>query len=426
MPPSDPVLWIGIDWADQKHCLVTCLPNGSQRQMHWIEQKPQALDDFFLGLRKKHPNGHLSVVLEQKRGALLYALLKYDFLRLFPVNPRCLADFRDALRASGAKDDPTDAELLSLLGAKHGEHLRELKLDDPATRQLILLGEQRRDIIDEQTALSNKLTDALKCYYPLAGELFAEDIVSPLALAFLKRWPNLSAAKKAKEGVLRAFFHAQNCRSEEKIQLRLEAIKAAKPLTEDASLIRTMELLVKSLGERLKAVQWSIELYDERIAEVFATHAKASVFASFPGAGKVLAPRLAAAFGTRSENFPSPTSMQCWSGVAPVLKKSGKTEVVLFRWARPIFLHQTFVEYARSSVKYSDWAQAFFNEKVQKGWGRFRIYRALAFKWIRIMWCCWRNNEKYDEAQYLKTLQKRGIKTYSGLSAKATAPSTPA
>ena len=113
--------------------------------------------------------------------------------------------------------------------------------------------------------------------------------------------------------------------------------------------------------------------------------------------------------------------MQCWSGVAPVKKQSGKTKIVSFRWARPVFLHQTFVEYARSSVKYSDWARAFFQERVDKGWSKFRIYRALAFKWIRILWRCWKNNEEYNEAKYLQSLQKRGIKTYAGLAVSPTA-----
>ena len=95
------------------------------------------------------------MVLEQSRGALLYALLKYSFLRLYPVNPRCLADFRNAMIASGAKGDPSDADLLCELGCKHGERLRELELeDDEATRQLVLLNEHRRGIVDEQTASS--------------------------------------------------------------------------------------------------------------------------------------------------------------------------------------------------------------------------------------------------------------------------------
>jgi transposase len=418
---QDVVLWVGVDWADQKHCLVTCLPDSSVRQMHWVDQKPQSLDDFFLGLHQKYPQGRIGVVLEQSRGALLYAMLKYGFLRRYPVNPRCLSDFRKAMRVSGAKDDPSDADLLCEMGCKHSERLREFELNDEATRQLVLLTEQRRGIVDEQTGLSHQLSSALKCSYPLALELFANGITAPIALAFLKRWPNLAALQKTKAGVLRAFFYAHNGRSEEKIQERLEAIKSAKPLTEDAAILLPMELLVRTLIQRLEAVQECISAYDEQIKAVFQIHPKAKVFASFPGAAKVLAPRLAAAFGTIEANFPSPFEMECWSGVGPIQKQSGQSQVVQWRWARPKFLHQTFVEFARSSVIYCDWAREFFNEHAAKGWGKFQIYRALAFKWIRILWRCWKDNTEYDEARYLQSLQKRGVKTYAALYSEATA-----
>jgi transposase len=415
VPAKDIVLWLGIDWADQKHCLVSCLPDGSERKLHWVDQKPQKLDDFFMELAKKHPTGRTGVVLEQSRGALLYALLKYPLLRLYPVNPRCLADFRKAMIASGAKGDPSDADLLCELGCKPGERLRELELEDEATRQLVLLNEHRRDIVDEQTALGNQLRSALKCYSPLILELFEDDLVAPLVLDFMERWPNLAAAQKAKPGTLRAFFHKSNSRSEEKIQPRINAIHEAKPLTQDAAVISSTQLLVQTLIVRLRAVQASIALYDERIKGVFASHAKAQVFASFPGAGPVFGPRLAAAFGSSPANFPDPYSMLCWSGVAPVQEQSGKTKVAKGRWARPKFLHQTFVEYARTSVRFSAWAKEFFDSRVEKGWSKFRIYRALAYKWIRILWRCWKDNVCYDEAKYLAALQKRGLKLYTNL-----------
>jgi transposase len=414
-PPTDIVLWVGVDWADRKHCLVTRRPDGSESRLHWVDHKPEHLDDFFLKLRQNYPDGRIGLVVEQSRGALLYALLKYSFLRLYPINPRCLADFRKAMIASGAKGDPADADLLCEMGCKHSEYLREFELQDQATRQLALLTPQRRGIVDEQTALSNQLTSALKCYYPLVLDLFVEGISAPTALDFLKRWPNLESLQKAKPSVLRAFFYAHNSRSEDKIQQRLEAIAAAKPLTQDPAIVLPMQLQVQTLIERLKAVQKSISAYDARIQEVFAGHAKARVFASFPGAGPVLAPRLAAAFGAAEANFPTAFPMLCWSGVAPVKQQSGKTELTLWRWARPKFLHQTFVEFARHSVLQSGWAREFFNDRLAKGWGKFRIYRALAFKWIRILWRCWKLNIEYNETTYLLGLQKRGVKTYSGL-----------
>jgi len=415
---QDIVLWVGADWADQKHCLVTRRPDGSQSQLHWIDHQPEHLDDFFLGLRQKYPTGRIGLVLEQSRGALLYGLLKYSFLRIYPINPRCLADFRKAMTASGAKGDPGDADLLCEMGCKHGERLREFEFHDSATRQLVLLTEQRRGIVEEQTALSNQLTSALKCSYPLPLDLFADDITAPVALDFLKRWPDLAAVQRAKPSVLRAFFYAHHSRSEERIQERLAAIAAGKPLTEDAAILSPMQLLVQTLIERLKAVQKSIAVYDARIQEIFASHAKAKVFASFPGAGPVMAPRLAAAFGTAEANFPIPFAMHCWSGVAPVKQQSGKSELVLWRWARPKFLHQTFVELARHSVLQSAWAQEFFKQHVAKGWSKFRIYRALAFKWIRILWRCWKDNTEYDETKYLRNLQKRGVNAYASLYSK--------
>jgi transposase len=279
----------------------------------------------------------------------------------------------------------------------------------------VLLNEHRRGIVDEQSGLSNQLGSALKCYYPLILELFGEDLVAPIALDFMERWPNLAAAQKAKPGVLRSFFHKHNSRSEEKIQARVKAIGDAKPLTEDVAVISCLQLLVQTLIARLRSVQASIACYDEQTRVVFAGHAKAQVFASFPGAGAVLGPRLAAAFGTSLANFPTAESMLCWSGVAPVQMASGKSKAVLRRWARPTFLHQTFVEYARISVLFCPWAQAFFKAHAEKGWGKFRIYRALAFKWIRIMWRCWTDNVQYDEATYLAGLQKRGVQLYASL-----------
>lgn len=37
-----------------------------------------------------------------------------------------------------------------------------------------------------------------------------------------------------------------------------------------------------------------------------------------------------------------------------------------------------------------------------------RIIRSLAFKWIRIMFRCWKTNTPYDEPKYLEALKRRG------------------
>jgi hypothetical protein len=137
----------------------------------------------------------LGVCLEQSRGPVLYALLKYDFLALYPVNPRALADFRRAFAVSGAKDDPGDADLLGEMGEKHHQRLRPLAVEDQATRQLRLLVEGRRTVVEDRTGLVNRLGATLKCYYPLALDLVGEDLAAPEPVDPLEDWIRLPAGE---------------------------------------------------------------------------------------------------------------------------------------------------------------------------------------------------------------------------------------
>jgi hypothetical protein len=41
------------------------------------------------------------------------------------------------------------------------------------------------------------------------------------------------------------------------------------------------------------------------------------------------------------------------------------------------------------------------------------ILRALAFKWIRVLWKCWATNTIYDEPKYLRQLHRRKSPTQS-------------
>ena len=353
--------------------------------------------------------------IEQARGPVIYALMKYEFVLIYPINPRSLADFRRAFTVSGAKSDPRDADLLCEFGAKHHDRLRPLQAEDAVTRQLRLEVEARRDFVDERTAGLNQLTATLKSYYPLALELFGEHLHGPMALEFLRRWPNLARLQRVKPGVLRAFFYKHNSHSEEKIQQRLEAIKNAVALTEDAAIINALELKVQCLIRQIAAVEKSIAEFDARIESTFQKQSERMIFDALPGAGAVLAPRLAAVFGTQRENWSAAGELQCWSGVAPVRKQSGNKNTVHFRRARPIFIHQSVIEFAKCSILFCPWARLLYEHQVSNGKSKFAAIRMVAFKWLRILFRCWKDKVAYDETKYLRTLQRRGIKLYECL-----------
>jgi len=103
---------IGIDWSDAKHdiCLVETA-TGTQ-ELSVVKHTPESLNEWARALRSRFGGERIAVCLEQSRGSLIYALLKYDFLTLYPINPQMLSRFREAFTPSRAKDDPTDAEYL--------------------------------------------------------------------------------------------------------------------------------------------------------------------------------------------------------------------------------------------------------------------------------------------------------------------------
>ena len=120
-------------------------------------------------------------------------------------------------------------------------------------------------------------------------------------------------------------------------------------------------------------------------------------------------PRLIAAFGTRRERFDNAYQMQCYSGIAPVKEASGRTQRVHFRWACPKFLRQTFHEFALHSIGQSEWARAYYQHlRDDQKKSHHTAVRALAYKWIRIIFRCWKDSKPYDEQVYLQSLRRRG------------------
>jgi transposase len=153
--------------------------------------------------------------------------------------------------------------------------------------------------------------------------------------------------------------------------------------------------------------------YDQQIASLFARHADYQIWESFPGAGAALAPRLAAAWGTQRDRFESSEAMAAYSGIAPVKEASGRSVWIHMRGACPKFLRQTFHELARTSLSFCVWAQCYYQMQLQRGKGRHAAFRALAFKWQRIMWRCWQDHVPYNDLKYVESLKRDNNELYS-------------
>jgi transposase len=385
---NDYAAFIAIDWADRKHAFSIQVAGERKKETGTLEQKPEVIGPWVAKLRERFGGRPVAVGVEQSRGALIHALLTYDFMVLYPLHPSTVAKFREAFKSSGSKNDPLDTDQILQILTKHLDLLKPLNPDTEDTRLLARLVEDRRKAVDLRTSYIQALTADLKEYFPQALELVNGNLASRLAGDFLMKWPTFEAFQQAKPTTIKRFYYGHNIRSPQVIesgsrlsQMYAQLIQTANPVIED---------------------------YDQRIAKIFDAHPEAHLFNHLPGAGPALAPRLCAFFGTDRSRYEAAENVQSFTGIAPVTKSSGKTKVVYFRMACPKFDRQTFHEFARLSILNCQWARNYVDYYSAKGKKFQTVIRALAYKWIRILWKCWKERTPYDENRYMEVLKKRG------------------
>ncbi len=200
---------IGLDWADKEHSIHLQAKDGKLEHMT-LEQKPHVLHEWIAQLQQRFRGQKVAIAIEQRKGAVIHGLMMYDFIVLYPINPKALARYREAFRTSGAKDDPDDSQLLLDLVSKHRDKLRAWVPDTVEARKLQLLCEQRRKIVNHRVALTNRITSLLKQYFPQALD-WVGDVASIQACDFLANWSELSAVQRARKETLRNFYRRHNC-----------------------------------------------------------------------------------------------------------------------------------------------------------------------------------------------------------------------
>ncbi len=342
-----------LDWADQKHDWALQAADSEQEQVEQgeLENTPEAVEAWAAGLAQRFGGRPIAAALEQAR-------------------------------------------------------LRVWRPDTVETRTLQFLVEQRRRMVDEKTRQSHRLRDELKLYFPQILAWF-EEVDSTLVGDLLERWPTIEQLQKARPLTLRQFFSQHNCRSAQLIEQRLEQIRKALPATHDQAVIQSSVSGARILVQLIATLRKGIAELDRQIAGLFAHHPEFPLFNSLPGAGPALAPRLLAALGTQRDRYRSAYEIHCYSGIAPVLERSGHSEWTHVRRACPKFLRQTFHEWAGHSIGSSQWAREFYQHQRAKNKSHHAAVRALAFKWIRILYRCWKDRTPYDEARHLQTLRRR-------------------
>jgi transposase len=400
--PIVPTLFVGVDWADQKHDVYWITADG--RDGHRvIEQSAEAIEDLLLLLAELAGGGTTALALEKSRGPLQYALMFREHLQLYPIDPKQFARYRESFASGGGKSDLEDAALLARLLRERYRELKPLALDDEPTRRLAHLCQTRRLLVNDATTLKLQLQSLLKTFFPLLLELGRPD--SGLVLEVLRSWPDPRQFRRVHPRTLNNLLRRHGVRNPDRATELTNRIRTAPLLTKDAPLLEAMGFRVAAIGSQLKPLLEAIAKLERAIDKAFAEHPDAGLLEHVPGAGQALAPRLLAAFGSDRERYANADEVATISGIAPITRQSGKTKVVLRRRACPRFLKQTFHEFADAARKWCPWSKAYYQLQRSHSMGHHAALRKLAKCWIRILYQVWKTRTPYDPERHLQRLQ---------------------
>jgi transposase len=212
--------------------------------------------------------------------------------------------------------------------------------------------------------------------------------------------------KGASTEELLGFFRSHQSYNAKRNRKRLEEIQLIVPLTNDAAILESSVLMTQTLCRQMKTTIDVIKKLEQEIERLCQAHPDFFIFNSFPASGDNIAPRLLAAFGSIRQRFEHPDDAAKYFGIAPAMERSGTSTLVRWRYFCPLFLRQSIHEFANQSIHHSFWAGEFYKRQRARGKEHQVAVRALAFKWIRIMFRCWQDRKPYNEATYLKALQR--------------------
>jgi transposase len=402
---NSPGLFIGIDWADEKHDCYVIDRNGKGFHQS-LPHSAESIDGWVNDMLELAAGKPIAIMLEQSRGPLVYALMFRKNVLLYPVNPKQLARYRESY-SGGGKDDPTDAKYLARMLRERISTLSAWEPDDEKTRLLANLCQQRRKLVECQIKLRQQLTSLLKSYFPIMLELFGHEWQLPLLLKMLGRWSDPRTLRRADRRLIRRVLSEHSIRNEDRQNEITDRIRSAQLLCDDEALIVPSAMAVKLLVKQIEESRQTIQEFDAKIAQDMKQHPDAHLFTSLRGAGTALAPRLLCAFGSQRDRWANADSLAAFSGIAPVSIKSGKQCQVQRRFACPKFLRQTFHEFADCARMYCPWTRARYRMLRDRGMKHHATLRKLARSWIRILFRVWQTRVPFDCDRYIAQLRQR-------------------
>ena len=400
--------YMGVDWADTEHAVWVDDEAGVKVATLTVKQTADGLSEFGRWLHERWAQGsELWAAIEKPEGRLVDFLLDHGVV-VYPVNPKALDRARDRVRMSQAKSDPFDARVLAAFLRTDHAHLRPLAPHSEPAQELKLLTRDHRRLVRQQTRLVNQLTATLKEYYPRPLELF-EDLTTAVARAWLESVPTPETLTALSRTQWLRWARAHRL-SEARTQALWGALKQPQLLV-PAHVVRAKARLVRVLVGELGHVVSAVDEYRKAVEDFFARMPAAEWARTLPG-GKsgTLVPALWAELGDAPSRWQAGGHLQAEAGTVPVTVRSGKSQLVRFRYACNPHLRYASYWLAFISLQQSEWARAYYDGQRARGHSHARALRALGAKWLKIIFVMWKHRSTYDEQHHLATMARQHLR----------------
>jgi transposase len=380
----------GIDWASQSH--TACVIDSAGRVLLRLDL-PHNEEGIERLIRQLKSFAGIAVAIERPSGVLVDALVEAG-MKVVPIHPNVLKASRARYRGAG-KSDPGDAYMLADLLRCDGHRFRALEPQSDEIRALRALVRTRDDLVAERVALANQLRSLLETFWPGAAQIFA-DIDSPIALAFIDRYPTPQSAARLGEKRLACFLAQHSYCGRRPVTALLERLRSAASGHAGELEAEAKGELVRSLASILERLVAELAKLSARIEHTVASLADGQIIMSFPRSGRICAAQILAELGSVRERFPTEAQLAAEAGVAPVTYESGKHRAVTFRWACNHRLRRALTCFADLSRHGNAWAATVYHRARSRGCDHPHAIRILARAWVRVIWRAWTSRTLYD------------------------------
>ena len=388
----------GLDWGSERHAVCVVDHDGKIVAHFEVTHDAAGLTELRAKLAQVASHEDVPIAIERPTGLIVGALVDLGH-PVVPIHPNVVKACRPRYRAAGGKSDLGDSYLLADVLRTDGHRFRRLTPQSDALKALRAFVRTRDDLVAERIALANQLRALLESFWPGAAVIFA-DVDSPVALAFVQRYPTPKSASKLGEKRLASFLAQHQYSGRRPPSELLERLRAAPTGLARATeanakgeLVRIMARILEQLVDELAKLTWRIQHEIEQLAD-------GRIVMSFPRAGRINAAQILAELGDVRERFQTEEQLAAEAGVCPITHESGKSRGVAFRWACNHRLRSAVTLWAANSRRSSPWANDVYARARARGCDHPHSVRILARAWIRVLWRAWTSRTPYAAAQH--------------------------